>query len=886
MTDLSGRDVGGYRLLSLIGRGGMGEVYRARDAKLGRDVAIKVLPVALGRNPDRLARFEREARLLAALNHPNIAAIYGTVDDHEIHGLVLELVEGETLKTRIAFGLTSRESFKIAAQIADALDVAHDKGIVHRDLKPENVKVTEDGGVKVLDFGIGKMAGSEADTLTYAPVATSDGAMIGTAAYMSPEQARGRVVDKRADIWAFGCVLYEMLTRRRAFAGSTVSDSLVAVLEREPDWSALPAGTEPSIRHLLARCLEKDVKRRLRDIGDAKADLDDAINGVRHATLRPPQLPGKQTLVPWAVAAVLVAALVLLWRYDRMPLVGSSQPPRFDRTIRLTNTPAREFGPAISPDGKWVAYYSDVRGPTDIWVKYLDSGATLNLTSSVDIRLPSRANIGGLSITPDGKNVAFYASTDPEQPTYDTWVIPAPLGGIPHKLMQGIQGVVWSPDGKRLACILPGSALGDALLIADADGSNSRQLIPANAGRHIHWPVWSADGRSIYFIYTYQPWNTEQSEIYRINVDGGPMEAVVRSIRRAVYPVPLPGGDLLFSANPDSVETGLWWKPSSGGAAQPLATGLGEYAESRLSSDGRKLVSMVIEQRQSLVSLSMSDAQPVMRPLSDGYGGDLDPSQDPTSDRIVFSSTRSGQRNLWAARTDGSDARPLTSEASSDHHPAFSPDGRQIAFVSDRGGQWGIWVMSATGGPAQLVTPAIVLDSLSWSRDGTHIMYSTPGSDRPTALAVVSVADGKTRTFPTPAAAVAASWSPTTDTVAYLEPSMESEPGSTVPVSRILLKFTDGQGRPLYPNLPMQRFPNGLVKWAPDGRRVAVATVPANRPGGLWIVEPEGKTPFRKVIEFPSTMRPRGLTWTRDGSAVIVAQQESLSDLVLYELSR
>ena len=501
-----------------------------------------------------------------------------------------------------------------------------------------------------------------------------------------------------------------------------------------------------------------------------------------------------------------------------------------------------------------------------------------------------RTNIGGLSISPDGRNLAFFGSTDAAQAPFDTWVMPAPLGGHPRKLLQGMQGARWSPDGTRLACILPGSSLGDALIVADADGSNTRTLIPAEGGHHVHWPMWSADGRTIYFIYTYQSWNTEQSEIYRISLDGGRLEPVVRSLRRSVYPVPLPGGDLLFSANPDSVELGLWWRSGRGGDPRPLTAGIGEYAEPQVSADGRKLVSTVIEQRQSLVSLSATDPRSPLHPLTDGYGGDLDPSSDPRSDRIVFSSTRSGYRNLWTAREDGSDIRPLTSDAANDHHPAFSPDGRQIAFVSDRGGQWGIWLMSADGGQARLLTPAIVLDSLTWSRDGTKIVYSTPGADRPAALMVVSVADGKPRTFATPAAAVAPSWSPASDTVAYLEPSMEAPSGapaaSAVPVSRMLIRFVDGAGRPLFDHLPQQQLSNGLVAWSRDGRRVAVVTVPANAPSALFVIEPEGRTPFQKVTEFGPTVRPRGLTWTRDGTRVIIARQESLSDLVLHEIAR
>ena len=280
---MSGQTLGVYHLQALLGAGGMGEVYRARDTKLGRDVAIKILPRAVTSDPDRLARFEREARMLAALNHSNICAIYGLEEADGLRFLILELVDGETLGQKLAklrvldpqsSGLPLDEVLTVARQIAEALEIAHDKGIIHRDLKPANVTITPDGMVKVLDFGLAKPASAEA--LGSDPIGgTQAGVILGTAAYMSPQQARGQVVDKRADIWAFGCVLYEMLTGRVAFAGETVSDTIGKILEREPDWAALPPTTPAIIRRLLRRCLAKDPKQRLRDIGDVRIEIDD-----------------------------------------------------------------------------------------------------------------------------------------------------------------------------------------------------------------------------------------------------------------------------------------------------------------------------------------------------------------------------------------------------------------------------------------------------------------------------------------------------------------------------------------------------------------------------------------------------------------------------------
>ena len=393
-----------------------------------------------------------------------------------------------------------------------------------------------------------------------------------------------------------------------------------------------------------------------------------------------------------------------------------------------------------------MAYYSNVRGPTDVWVKFLNSGATLNLTASLSLDLPVRAAIGGLSISPDGSLIAFGARTERQQPTFDTWVIPAPIGGVPRKLLQILQGMQWSPDGKRIVAIRPGSSRGDALVIANSDGTNQRDLIAPQGGRHIHWPAWSADGKYLYFIYTYATWQDEPSHIYRISAAGGTPEPAVQSVRRALFPIPLPGGDLAYSGNPDTIDLGLWWQPARGGVPRQLTSGVGEHREAHLSADGRKLVATLYDMRQSLVSLPISGDVSQMRAITDPYSGDLDPAFDPRGERIVFSSSRLGHRNLWIARPDGSQAAPLTTEAAIDEKPAFSPDGQQVAFISDRSGQRGIWIMSRDGGAPKLLGTAEVLDTLTWSRDGKRILFAVPGGDLP-HLASISVRDGKIEAF-------------------------------------------------------------------------------------------------------------------------------------------
>src|SRR5262245_19267452 len=426
---LAGQRLANYQISSLIGRGGMGEVYRAHDLKLGRDVAMKVLPSMFVSVRERLARFDSEARMLAALNHPHSGAIYGIEAAGPVPALVLELVEGETLADRLRRGpIAPRDALIIARQISDALDAAHQKGIVHRDLKPANIKITPAGVVKVLDFGLAKAAASEvastqdvSESPTVAIGTTRVGVILGTAAYMSPEQARGMAVDTRADVWAFGCVLYDMLTGRPPFSGPTVAETIAAILEREPEWKALPATTPRATRELLRRCLHKDVLGRFQNIADARASIERAQRGW-------------STWRVAAIAAVAAAAVAIAaGRWIREPARA------VDRTewVQLTNLPDSVIHPALSADGRMVAF---VRGPSNpitpfapgqVFVKLLPDGEPVQLTNDA---LPKM----GPSFSPDGTRVA-YTTVDP-QFGWSTWTVPV-LGGTPQLTWKNASGL-------------------------------------------------------------------------------------------------------------------------------------------------------------------------------------------------------------------------------------------------------------------------------------------------------------------------------------------------------------------------------------------------------------------------------------------------------------
>jgi serine/threonine protein kinase len=498
---IEGRRLGVYQVQALLGAGGMGEVYRARDTKLQRDVAVKFLPHAFTSDPERLSRFEGEARMLAALNHPNIGAIYGFEEADGLRFLVLELVDGETLADKLADvsrhrtggpGLPIRDALSIAGQIAVALDVAHEKGIIHRDLKPANIKITPEGVAKVLDFGLAKTTGAASTPdLTQSPTMpanhTSAGAVLGTAGYMSPEQARGQVVDKRTDIWAFGCVLYEMLTGRPAFKGGSVSDTIVAVLGSEPEWDALPKDTPTSIRLLLQRCLDKDPKRRVRDLGDIHFEIED-VRSDATGRRRPSRV--RRARVAAIVTLALVAGGAAIF-YLVKPTGAVTSPSEY---TQLTNFSDSVTAPSLSPDGRMVTFKrggDSFLGPGQIFVKLLPNGESVQLTTS-----PARKY--GPVFTPDGSRVA-YTNRDRVSGEWDTWTVPV-LGGQPVRLLPNATGLTWIGDYQVLFSeIKSGFHMG---IVTATDSRAAWREIYIDPDEHAmaHYSYLSPDRRSVLVV--------------------------------------------------------------------------------------------------------------------------------------------------------------------------------------------------------------------------------------------------------------------------------------------------------------------------------------------------------------------------------------------------
>jgi eukaryotic-like serine/threonine-protein kinase len=710
-----GTTLGSYRILDKLGEGGMGEVYRAHDSTLGREVALKILPDAFAADPERLARFEREARVLASLNHPHIAAIYGveeaipsTSSGQAVRALVLELVEGPTLAERLRAGaLPVREALEVARQIAEALEAAHEKGVVHRDLKPANVKVTPDGMVKVLDFGIAKMrapledaAVAEASTVT--TMGTRPGVVLGTAAYMSPEQARGQAVDKRADIWAFGCVLYEMLTGRSPFARATVTDTIAAVVDGEPDWGRLPGTTPVGVPRLLRRCLEKDPKQRRRDIGDARLELQDT--GDREPVGTSPSRRVSPSVLAAAGIATLLSGFVAgagWWSIARPEAVVA---PRGVVRFSVALAPEEVFpldtglpnAIAISPDGEQIVYATRSGAGDRLHLRRRD-----DLTS---IPLAGTEGAIGPFFSPDGRSIGFASGGALK-------IMPVG-GGTPQSLapVANFSGGSWGPDDTIVYTLDWASPL----FAVSARGSEPRPLTTLNrdAGEHGH--------RDVQVL----PDGTSALMSLVASEAGRTVEVVDLATGRRQSLVPghnpfyLASGhlafareDALFVAPFDLREHRLTGPPVQvlvGVQAAPLTANLAVSPDGTLAY----VPSGAIRPRR----LVRVDRDGRSRPLFDETRAFAHPRVSPDGRRVVVQA--SGEFVVYDLA--GGTRTRLHARGS---RPIWMPDGRSITFQSQ--GRLYSAPIDESAAPALVPTQEGVFP-LAWSRDGRVLIYSHP----------------------------------------------------------------------------------------------------------------------------------------------------------------
>jgi serine/threonine protein kinase/Tol biopolymer transport system component len=878
---LAGRRLGPYHIEALIGSGGMGDVYRARDTKLGRAVAIKILPRAFTNDPDRLARFEREARVLAALNHPHIGAIYGFEEADQLRGLVLELVPGETLATRLQRGpIGVAETLAIARQIVDALDAAHEKGIVHRDLKPANIKITPEGTVKVLDFGLAKLEpdAREAEAnrvrlqsdLPKAPAITLNGSepglILGTAPYMSPEQVRGQSVDKRADIWAFGCVLFVMLTGREAFGRGTISDTLVAVLQREPEWSALPP-MHRALRLLLQRCLEKDPRRRLRDIGDARLDLDHSSGAAASPDKETGPSAHRASPMLWsagvAVALVAAAASWLVGYRSAAPIENPLANARF---TRLTDFPGAERDAAMSPDGKFVAFRSDRDGPFDMFVGQTGTGQFVNLTQGRedDLRLPVRSQ----GFSGDGSEVWLSGGVDRR-----LRLMPLMGRGEPRVFLgEMVINVAWSPDGARLVYHTRDD--GDPIFVADRNGANPHRIVIDQPGLHHHYPTWSLDGKWIYFVQGVQA--TYEWDLWRIAAAGGKSERLTQHNREVGYPVPIDLHTILYVARErDGSGPWLWALDPNLKQTHRVSFGLEKYTSLAASADGRRLVASVANPTASLWSVPILDRPaeepevtsfplPTARALMPRFGG--------TS--LFYVSSRGEGDGLWRYRAGESVEIWKGSDGSLLEPPAVSADSGRSAIVLRRDGKLRLYVVSADGGDIQPLTDGIdVRGSGSWSPDGKWIV--TEGIDsKGYGLFKVPVGGGEpTRLIDGPA--LNPVWSPDGNVILYS--------GANVgPLAPLRAVRPDGTRYDL-PAIQL-RVEGERYRFLPNGQGVVYMQgfLPSQ---DFWLLDLATNT-CRQLTRLSDSAAMRTFDITLDGKRIVFDRLRENSDLVLIDLAK
>ena len=673
----------------------MGIVYRATDTRLDRTVALKVLPEAFANDRDRLARFDREARTLAALNHPNIAQIYGLAESEGRRALVMELVEGEDLSSRIARGpLPPADAVAIARQVASALEAAHELGFVHRDLKSSNIRVREDGTVKVLDFGLAKAMehpstdGNQA-TIT-SPAMTAQGMVLGTAAYMAPEQARGRSVDKRADIWAFGIVLYEMLTGARPFAGESVADTIGSIVSRDVDWSPLPAGVSPKVRGLLRRCLEKDHRNRLRDIGEARIVLDAPAEPAE----QPPVagIPKRRTPV-LARAAIGLAFLLIAIGGWWLGQQGTAVPPSFDQFTHLTSSTGEETTPAISPDGASIAFASDAKGSWDIFVQRVGGQNPVVVAGD-----PAR-NESAPAFSPDGLKLAFHES-DRDGGIF----VAGATGESARRLTDFGFDPAWSHDGLEIA-FATGEvkdpyvrASVSTLWIVAADGGPPRKVADSDAVQ----PTWSPSGRRI------AVWGIVggQRDLFTVASDGSGRVAVMTDAALDWSPTWSTDGHLYFASDRGG-SMNIWRvaiDETSGRAThRPEAVTKGVHTAAdrpSLSRDGSRIAFRAQTKTVNPAAIPVDPAGGAAGPVRMLLSANdvlVPTSMSPDGQWLLLHSQTGTRDDIFVVRHDGSGLRRLTDDPHRDRWPRWSRDGREVFFFSNRGGHYEIWRIGGDG---------------------------------------------------------------------------------------------------------------------------------------------------------------------------------------------
>jgi len=816
-----GETLSHYRVTQKIGAGGMGEVYRATDSKLHREVAIKVLPVALADDPERMARFEREAQVLASLTLPSIAAVYGLEESNGHRALVMELVEGADLSDRIHRGpMPLAEALPIARQIAEALEAAHERGIVHRDLKPANVKVTPDGHVKVLDFGLAKAleaapgtaSSGELATMTLSAAQTRAGVVMGTAAYMSPEQASGAAVDKRADVWSFGVVLFEMLTGRRLFEGESASHTLADVIRAEIDWTRLPGTTPRVIRHLLERCLDRDPRRRLRDIGEARIEierqLEQSASAARSAPLPIARPAGWRQRAPWLAAGIVAGVLAAVGATGLLrPAPSGSTHLRVD--TKLTNDALwTQIGPALdfSPDGSRMVFITGGETRRQLNVRSLDQLDSARLAEGSG----SENSPYHPFFSPDNAWVGFATAAELRK---------VPVSGGTSLTICKVnrsRGATWLPDNTVVFTPSPDSGL----FKVSAAGGEPRALTTLDKTKKEathRWPQGLPGGEAVLFTsHTQSVGNFDNASIEVVSLKTGartvvynggafgryvPSGHLVYVNKGTIFAVPFDAKTFKVSGTPAPVVQNVTSSPAEGAAQMAFTpTGLMGYIR------GGPLVAQY--------PIVWVDRDGRTSPLINEAGAYANPRLSPDGRRLSLTVLREGNWDVWVYDLDRQVSTRLTFDEASDTEQIWSPDGRDVMFSSDRHNEPSTTYRKPADGSGEETrvakTEAPMWPS-SWSPDGRLVAFS---SSRPNLdVGVVHLDSGKSEwLLTTPFAESDAVFSPDGHWLAYAS----TESGDSEVYVR---PFPSGGGR-----WQISDAGGGYPRWSRDGRELVYRT--------------------------------------------------------------
>ncbi|HEY7162672.1 MAG TPA: protein kinase [Acidobacteriota bacterium] len=875
MAIQAGSKIGPYEILGTIGAGGMGEVFRAYDSRLGREVALKVLPQEFSTSRERLSRFEQEARSASALNHPNIIVVYDIGSDDSIPYICMELVDGKSLRSLFnEEPIPVKKIISFASQLADGLAKAHSAGIVHRDLKPENLMISKDGYLKILDFGLAKLVMPDQNKGSNLPTETDAGIVLGTVGYMSPEQASGKAVDFRSDQFSFGAILYEMISGRRAFQRATPAETLTAIIREEPE-PILKQIPQP-LRWILERCLSKDPEDRYASTRDLARDLQILQNRISEITSSGEPISSAK---PTGRFRYLIPLLLLITFLAGMFLHRWISQSKIQEPIKFTTLTysGKDSSPSVSPDGKLIAFCSDRDGKARIWLKQIAGGNEVVLSSGPD-DFPR--------FSPDGSTILFTRTEGTSKSLYRIAV----LGGEERKILEDAQSGDWSPDGKQIVFIR-WKRLDSILGIASADGTSIRELATIEKSR-MQYPRWSPDGTRIVIVRAVTnnvfisnnilifDLATKQKQWMRTNwtttaVWSGNSDQILYGVSEnaAAYPVNFRASGRAFLQNVNSQKMqALFWFSSIGDILDILDEG--------------KIIFHSASVRENLRQIGISEKtnDTVKVWFTHGNSTDRQPVYSKNGERILFSSTRTGNLDLWEIESKSGALKRITDDSAEDWDPAYTRDGEQIIWSTSRAGHFEIWMMNIDGsGAHQITKDGFDAENPTMTKDGKWIVYNSYNPPGPGVWKIHPDGTGAQRLVPGITA-----WpevSPDGQYAAYVwyKEAFLLDPFAIIKV----VEISTGKEVPFQIKCVNGANIGGRVRWMPDGASVVYFDQNEKGHWGIFMQDfIPGKDTYssrRPLAGFDPDKLAETFAISPDGMSITIAEMEILSNLVLVE---